>query len=305
MKQLNDFLSVADLSTNQVGEVVEDALGLKNGMDNERPLHGMTVALLFEKPSLRTRGSFETGIRQLGGDCVYFSPDDVGLGRREPVSDVTRVLDRWFDCIVARVFSHNTLMEMADYATVPVVNALSDLEHPCQAIADLLTVREKKGRLSGLDITYVGDGNNVASSLAIACTSVGANFTISSPAQYRIPSKIWTEAEHRAKKTGASVVWTENPEEAVYGADVVYTDVWISMGDENDAADRLKAFESYRVDPKLMSLAGSNAIFMHDMPAHEGQEIAQGMLDHSSSVVFDQAENRLYAQKAILLRMLV
>ncbi len=304
MSKLIDFLSVTDLARRQVGDIVEEAARMKSGTDDARPLEGMIVALLFEKPSLRTRGSFEASIRQLGGDCVYFSPDDVGLGRREPVADVARVLERWFDCVVARVFSHDTLVEMAAHSAVPVVNALSDAEHPCQAMADLLTVREKKGGLSGARIAYIGDGNNVAASLTVACASVGAHFTFACPEAYRVPDQLWAEAQRRAAQSGGDVTWLESPQDAVAGADAVYTDVWVSMGEEEEAAKKLRAFEGYQVDPELMKRAGPGAIFMHDMPAHEGEEIAPGMLDHPSSVVFDQAENRLHAQKAILRRLL-
>ena len=304
MSDLGDFLSVADLPASGVASVLERAFDQKHRRDRTRPLEGMIVALLFEKPSLRTRGSFETGIRQLGGDCVYFGPDDVGLGSREPVPDVARVLDRWFDCIVARVFSHDSLVELADHASVPVVNALSDVEHPCQAMADLLTLRERRGSLRGAKVAYVGDGNNVAASLAIACGSVGVEFTIASPSAYRIAPQPWEEASRRAEQTGGSITWLSVPEEAVTGADAVYTDVWISMGDEAETEDRLKAFSGYQVDPDLMNTAGPEAIFMHDMPAHEGEEIAPGMLDHPRSVVFDQAENRLHAQKTILRQLL-
>jgi ornithine carbamoyltransferase len=304
MSILNDFLSVADLAAGQVGDVVEEAARMKSGEDVRRPLEGMMVALLFEKPSLRTRGSFEVGIRQLGGDCVYFSPDDVGLGKREPVADVARVLERWFDCLVARVFSHETLVEMATYSSVPVVNALSDVEHPCQAMADLLTVHETRGSLAGAKIVYIGDGNNVAASLAIACGSVGAHFTIASPEGYRVPATSWSQAQQRAERSGGSVTWLESPQEAVVGADAVYTDVWVSMGEEKEAAAKLRAFDGYQVGPELMDRAGPDAVFMHDMPAHEGEEVAQGMLDHPRSVVFDQAENRLHAQKAVLSRLL-
>ena len=304
MSDLADFLSVADLPASGVTEVVERALEQKHRGDRTRPLKGMVVALLFEKPSLRTRGSFEIGVRQLGGDCVYFGPDDVGLGSREPVAHVARVLERWFDCIVARVFSHDTLVELADHSSVPVVNALSDKEHPCQAMADLLTLRERRGSLKGARVAFVGDGNNVAASLAIACGSVGAEFTIASPSAYRMAHEPWEEARRRAEQTGGSITWLDSPEEAVRGADAVYTDVWISMGDEDETEDRLNAFRGYQVGPHLMDAAGPEAIFMHDMPAHEGEEIAPGMLDHPRSVVFDQAENRLHAQKTILRRLL-
>ena len=304
MSDFGDFLSVADLPSSVVVGVLERAFEQKRRGDQTRPLEGMIVALLFEKPSLRTRGSFETGVRQLGGDCVYFGPDDVGLGSREPVAHVARVLERWFDCIVARVFSHDTLVELADHSSVPVVNALSDMEHPCQAMADLLTLRERRGSLKGTKVAYVGDGNNVAASLAIACGSVGAEFTIASPPTYRIAHQPWEEATRRAEQTGGSITWLSLPEEAVRGADAVYTDVWVSMGDEDETEGRLKAFSGYQVDPNLMTTAGPEAIFMHDMPAHEGEEIAPGMLDHPRSVVFDQAENRLHAQKTILRQLL-
>ena len=264
----------------------------------------MIVALLFEKPSLRTRVSFEVGIRELGGQCIYLSKDDVGLGEREPVADVARVLDRWVDAIVARVFSHESLELLAQHATVPVVNALSDLEHPCQAMGDLLTMLDHKGALEGLRVAFVGDGNNVASSLALACGSVGAEFIHASPVDYQVPNAIWQEAQERASLNGARVGWVELPQQAVRDADVVYTDVWASMGQEAEREERLRAFAEYQVNDELMAYAKPDAIFMHDMPAHEGEEIAEGMLDDRRSVVFDQAENRLYAQQAVLAELL-
>ena len=294
-----DFLSVADLTLDEVLPLVEKAAEMKRG-GGPRPLDGKIVALLFEKPSLRTRVSFEVGIRQLGGDCIYLSKDDVGLGVREPVADVARVLDRWVDAIVARVFSHQSLVELAKYASKPVVNALSDLEHPCQAIADLLTILEHRGALEDSRVAFVGDGNNVAASLALACASVGANFIIASPPDYQVLSAPWEEAVRRASGNGSRVSWVELPQHAVRGADVVYTDVWVSMGQDSEQEERLKAFGDYRVDEELMRYAKPDAIFMHDMPAHEGEEIGPGMLDRKGSVVFDQAENRLHAQKAIL-----
>ena len=294
-----DFLSIADLASEEVGVIVQSAAGLKNGQ-TARHLEGKVVALMFEMPSLRTRVSFEVGIRQLGGECIYLSKDDVGLGIREPVADVARVLDRWVDAIVARVFSHESLELLARYTTVPVVNALSDLEHPCQILGDLLTILEHKGNFSGLRVAFVGDGNNVASSLAMACGSVGADFALASPKDYQIPTVVWEEAKQRASLNGSRVGWVELPQHAVRGADVVYTDVWASMGQEAETSDRSKAFADYQVNEELMGYAKPDAIFMHDMPAHEGEEIAEGMLDHPRSVVFDQAENRLHAQKAIL-----
>jgi len=295
-----DFLSIADLSPQGVGLMVQSAGRLKSGDLADRPLAGKTVVLLFEKSSLRTRVSFEVGIRQLGGDCIYLSKDDVGLGVREPVADVARVLDRWVDAIVARVYSHGSLGLLASNTTVPVVNALSDVEHPCQAMGDLLTIAGQKGDLRGLRVAFVGDGNNVAASLALACASVGADFVLASPRDYQIASAAWEEATERASLNHSKVGWVELPQQAVRDADVVYTDVWVSMGQESDRSKRLEAFGDYQVNEELMGYAKADAIFMHDMPAHAGEEIAEGMLEHPRSVVFDQAENRLHAQKAVL-----
>jgi len=298
-----DFLSISDLTSEEVGQIVRKAADMKNGGAG-RPLQDKIVALLFEHPSLRTRVGFEVGVRQLGGDCFHLGGDEVGLGKREPVADMTRVLERQVDAIVARVSSHENLQLMADYATVPVINALSDVEHPCQALADLLTMLEHKGNFTGLRVAFVGDGNNVAASLALACGSVGADFTVAAPKDYQVRNAPWEVAKERASLNGSSVEWVEQPHQAVQGADVVYTDVWTSMGQEAERKERLKAFKGYHVDEELMSLAKPDAIFMHDLPAHEGEEIAQGMLDHPRSVVFDQAENRLHSQKAVLAELL-
>ncbi len=294
-----DFLSVADVAAQDVGPLVAAAEAIKSG-EAERPLAGKVIALLFEKPSLRTRVSFEVGIRQLGGECVYLSRDDVGLGVREPVADVARVLDRWVDGVVARVFNHESLELLSGNMSVPVVNALSDREHPCQAISDLLTIKEHRSALAGQRVAFVGDGNNVAASLSLACASVGADLILASPPGYQAPGSVWGLANERAAVNGSAVKWVELPQQAVKGADVVYTDVWTSMGQEKESAERIEAFQGYRVDEDLMEYAKPDAIFMHDMPAHEGEEIAEGMLDHPRSVVFDQAENRLHGQKAIL-----
>ncbi len=294
-----DFLSVTDLDPDEVVKIVQAARKMKDG-SRPRPLEGKTLALLFEKPSLRTRVSFEVGIRQLGGECIYLSKDDVGLGVREPESDVAGVLDRWVDGIVARVFSHRSLQILAERASVPVINALSDLEHPCQALGDLLTVQERKGRLDGVGVAFVGDGNNVAASLALACASAGADFTIAAPRDYRVPDVAWEKAQRLAAAKESRLEWVEDPRQAVRRADVVYTDVWVSMGDEAEREERLRAFEGYRVDETLFAAAAPDAVFMHDMPAHRGEEISDAMIEHPRSVVFDQAENRLHAQKAIL-----
>ena len=264
----------------------------------------MTLALVFEKPSLRTRVSFDVAMRHLGGVAIYLSPPEVGLGDRETPADVARVLDRYVDAIAARTFKTETVQELADNAFVPVINALSEDEHPCQALADLLTVRENKGALRGVTLAYIGDGNNVANSLALAGGLAGMHIRFASPGGYEVPADILGEAEALAAESGGSVVQFEAPEDAADGADVVYTDVWASMGQEGEAAVRREDFAGYTVDATLMQRARPDAIFMHDLPAHRGEEVAADVIDGPQSVVFDQAENRLHAQKALLTLLL-
>ena len=268
--------------------------------DSRRLLAGKTLALLFEKPSLRTRVSFDVGMRQLGGDCIYVSPAEVGLGTREPVEDVARVLSRYVDCIAARTFAQETVEQLARWADVPVINALSEGEHPCQALADLLTILEHKGRLEGVSLAYIGDGNNVARSLALAAGMMGMEFRIASPEGYELDEKTVSRAEELARRSGGSIVCVREAKEAAAGADVVYTDVWASMGQEEAATQRREAFAGYQVDAKLMSLAAPEAIFMHDLPAHRGEEVSEEVFESTQSIVFDQAENRLHAQKGAL-----
>jgi ornithine carbamoyltransferase len=294
-----DLLSVADLSAAEAKKIIAQALRMKRG-PTPRLLSDKVLALMFEKPSLRTRVSFEVAIHQLGGYGFYLSPDEVGLGKREPVSDVARVLSRYVHGIIARTFSHQTLQTLACYSTVPVINALSDLEHPCQALADILTIHEKKGQLKGLTLAYVGDGNNVAHSLLLAASLTGIHFHIASPSGYAVKAEVLKTAKGFAAHNGSQIVLTEEPRQAVKDADVVYTDVWTSMGQEAEAEQRRKAFAGYQVDASLLSLAKKDVIFMHPMPAHHGEEVAVGLLDSPCSVVFDQAENRLHLQKALL-----
>ncbi len=297
-----DFLSVADLSPAEIEKIVARALKIKRRRVPNM-LWGKILALLFEKPSLRTRVSFEVGIHQLGGYCLYLSPEEVGLGKREPVSDVARVLSRYVHGIIARTFSHENLRVLANYSTVPVINALSDLEHPCQALADIMTIREKKGKLKGLMLAYIGDGNNVANSLLLASAATGINFHIASPAGYEVDKDVLQTAKGHASKSGSQILLTNTPEQAVKDADVVYTDVWISMGQEAEAQKRRQAFAGYQVNAGLLALAKKDAIFMHPLPAHHDEEVAGGILEDPRSVVFDQAENRLHAQKALLIEM--
>lgn len=262
------------------------------------------LALLFEKPSLRTRVSFEIAMLQLGGHTMYLSPAEVGLGKRESVPDVARVLGRYVSAIAARTISHQTLEILAQYSAVPVINALSDLEHPCQALADLLTIYEKKIRLEGLELAYVGDGNNVANSLLLAASLTGMNTRLASPRGYWIPDKMMKLAQSLAKAGGSKILYTEEPQQAVQGADIVYTDVWASMGQETEADQRRQVFASYQVNRKLLSLAKKDAILMHPLPAHRGEEVEADILDSPQSVVFDQAENRMHLQKALIAEIL-
>ena len=298
-----DFVSIADLTPSELAHVLDTAMALKDS--GRRPiLAGRVLALVFEKPSLRTRVSFDVAMRQLGGDCLYLSPPEVGLGERETPEDVARVLSRYVDAIAARTFEQKTVRTLAEYADVPVINALSDSEHPCQALADLLTVREKKGGLRGVTIAYIGDGNNVANSLALAGAMAGMNVNFASPEGYEVPREVLAQAETLAGATGATIRQMSDPAEAVDGSDVVYTDVWASMGQESEASNRREAFAGYQVDARLMLRAKPDAIFMHDLPAHRGEEVAAEVIDGAQSVVFDQAENRLHAQKAVLALLL-
>ncbi len=298
-----DLLSVSDLSSEDIRLLISGAVDMK-AQGWLSLLDRKLLAIMFEKPSLRTRVSFEVAMRQLGGHTIYLSPGEVGLGERESVSDVARVLSRYVNAIAARTFSHQTLEILASYSGVPVINALSDLEHPCQALADLFTIYEKKGELNGLTLAFIGDGNNVAHSLLLAASLVGMNFRIASPADYRVQDRILHLAQDYAMDSGAEIFCTEEPRLAVSGADVVYTDVWMSMGQEAEAERRHQIFASYQVDGELLSLAKEDAILMHPLPAHHGEEVTEGILDSPKSVVFDQAENRMHLQKALLAEML-
>jgi ornithine carbamoyltransferase len=287
------------MSPQDIRRVVNTALMMKSDRSSS-VLKGKTLALLFEKPSLRTRVSFDVAMQQLGGHAVYLSPAEVGLGEREPVADVARVLSRYVDAIATRTFAQETVEELARWADVPVINALSDGEHPCQALADLLTIYEKKGRWRGLVLSFVGDGNNVARSLMLGSALAGMDFRIASPQGYGISTELVEKAKNLAAASGAAVVCVESPQEAVSGADVVYTDVWMSMGQEKEQAERQRAFSGYQVNAELLALASPDAIVMHDLPAHRGEEMADEVIEGPQSVIFEQAENRLHAQKAVL-----
>jgi len=297
-----DLLSISDLDTEYVYRLIRDAVELKEeGWLNM--LRGRTLAIMFEKPSLRTRLSFELAMRQLGGEAIYLSPAEVGLGKREAVADVARVISRYASAIAARTFAHSTLEELAACSSIPVINALSDREHPCQALADLLTIYERKG-FDGVTLAYVGDGNNVINSLLLAAALVGLSVRIAAPKGYQVNDEIMKTARRYAQESGSEITLTADPKAAVVEADVVYTDVWISMGEEAIAAEKSQAFIGYVVDEELLALARDDAILMHPLPAHRGQEVTDGVLDGPQSVVFDQAENRLHIQKAVLATLL-
>jgi ornithine carbamoyltransferase len=296
------FTSVAELSASELGMLLDLALRLKHDRrPANAPLRGRTLAQIFEKPSLRTRLSFDVGMAELGGQCVYLSPQEVGLGRRESVADVARVISRMVDAVVLRTNAHETIEEFARYSSVPVINGLSDLSHPCQGLADILTIVEKKGPdLRDVTVAYVGDGNNVLHSLMLAAALRSARIRIATPAGFEPDRRYVDIAERIVRESGASLDLGHDPIESVRDADVVYTDVWTSMGQEQEYERRRRAFQGYQVNSELLRKAKPDAIVMHDLPAHRGEEITDEVMDGPQSVVFDQAENRLHAQKALL-----
>jgi ornithine carbamoyltransferase len=294
-----DLLSLTDLSRPELDCILDVSARLKREQRRgvrHRPLSGKTLAMVFEKPSLRTRMSFEIGIVQLGGSAVYLGPAEIQLGVRESAADCTRVLSRWADLIVVRTFSQTTLEEMARYATVPVINGLTDLFHPCQVMADCFTLLERKGRLEGRKVAFIGDGNNMVHSWIEAAEKFSFSFSLACPRGYEPKAEI-VEA---ARANGADITVTDRIEEAVRGADVIYTDVWASMGQESEIEARRRAFQGYQVNRGTLALADPEAVVMHCLPAHRGEEITEEVFEGPRSVVFDQAENRLHVQKAIM-----
>ena len=294
-----DILSVADFAPGEVEQLVKKTIKSKKETWPQ-VLAGKNIALLFEKPSLRTRMSFELAVHQLGGYAIYMSPEEIGLGKRESVPDVAHVLSRYVQGVVARTFLHRTLDTMAEYASIPVINALSDYEHPCQAMADLTTIYERKGRFKGLNLAFIGDGNNVANSLLIGCAMVGINFLIATPQEYSMKDNVLRIANKYAEQTDSHIMLLEEPAMAAKDADIIYTDVWTSMGQEEEYEQRRIAFAEYQVNEKLLSYAKKDAIFMHPLPAHHGEEVGVGIIDKYRSVIFDQAENRLHFQRTLL-----
>jgi ornithine carbamoyltransferase len=300
------FLSLKDWSRDEIELLFEQAAAIKaNPEAYASALSGQSLAMIFQKPSTRTRVSFEVGMYELGGRALFLGSDDIQLNRGETIADTARVLSRYVHGIVARVFAHQDVLDLARHGSVPVINGLSDLLHPCQALADYFTLRERRGGLQGLKLAYVGDGNNVANELMFGAVKLGMRCSIGCPKGYEPNPLIFKSAQREAQKLGSPVPEvTQNAFEAVAGADVVYTDVWTSMGQEAEAEERVRAFQGYSVTPKLMSAAGREALFMHCLPAHRGEEVAAEVIDGPQSAVFDEAENRLHVQKAVLVTLM-
>lgn len=300
---MKHFISIHDITRDEFNQLLDLASKLKKEQKagiKHHILEGKTLGMIFTKSSTRTRISFETGMYQLGGHPMYLNANDMQLGRGESIYDTANVMSRFVDGIMIRTYSHQDVLDLARYGSVPVINALTDYLHPCQAMADLMTVYEHKGRLEGLKLAYVGDGNNVANSLLYACAKAGMNMTVATPEGYECPEEVVENAKQDAKETGAKIIVTNDPAEAVKNADVVCTDTWISMGQEAEKAERRKIFIDYQVNAELFGKANDDAVFIHCLPAYRGYEVTEDVIDGPRSIVFDEAENRLHAQKAIL-----
>ncbi|GIO33317.1 MULTISPECIES: ornithine carbamoyltransferase [Paenibacillus] len=298
-----DLLELDDYTTEEIQYLLDLAIELKRKQKNGevyQPLKGKTIGLIFEKSSTRTRVSFEVGAFQLGAHALFLSKNDIQLGRGEIISDTAQVLSRYLDGIMIRTFGHQNVVDLAKYASVPVINGLSDSAHPCQVLADYQTILEHKGKLKGLKLAYIGDGNNMAHSLMIGGAKLGVHVSVASPEGYEPDAEVVKASREIAKETGAEIVVTRSPQEAVKDADVIYTDVWASMGFEEEQKIREAAFKDYQVDEELAKGAKSDYLFMHCLPAHRGEEVSEGVIDGKNSVIFDQAENRLHAQKALM-----
>lgn len=304
---MKHFLDLANCSTEELQRLLEMALRLKDDWrdgGNQPILRGKTLGMIFQKPSLRTRVSFEMAMKHLGGSAIMLGPQEIGLGKRESVADVARVLSSYVDGIMARVFDHSQVVELAEYSRVPVINGLSDSYHPCQALADILTIREHFGALEDLRLAFVGDGNNVAASVALACVHFGVTFSIATPEGYEMKPSIRDQANDLAARNGSALEMVTRPRQAVADADVIYTDTWVSMGQEAEAQERLGEFDGFQVNQDLLRHAKPDTIVMHCLPAHRGEEITDAVMDGPQSKVFEQAENRMHAQKAILASLL-
>jgi ornithine carbamoyltransferase len=303
---MKHFLAISDLSSGEVQDLLDLAIKLKEEYfkkGNPPYFKGKVLGMIFQKPSLRTRVSFDMAMRHMGGDALYLSPNEIGLGQRESIADIARVLSGYVHALMARTFDHAHVLELAKWSEIPVINGLSDYNHPCQGIGDALTIQEKFGKVKGLNVAYVGDGNNVAVSLMHVCAKLGWNFTIANPEDYDISPKAIEIAKEILKETGSVLTFMRDPHEAVKGAQVIYTDTWTSMGQEEEGAKREKVFPPYQVNAGLVAEAEKNVIVMHCLPAHRNHELTDDVADGPHSVIFPQAHNRLHAQKAILARL--
>ena len=298
-----DVLTLEEFQKEDIQALFKEANALRKNK-RAKPLAGKTLGLIFQKPSMRTRVSFEIGMYQLGGTAIYLGTDDIQLGVREATKDIAAVVSRYLDGIVARTFGHEDVELLAKYATIPVINGLSDLHHPCQALSDLYTIWEKKGDLKGVRLAYVGDGNNVLHSLLLGAGLVGMHCSVATPRGYEPQGEVVEKAKKLGRSSGAEIQLSNDPVRVVQGADIVYADVWTSMGQEKEKAKRLEAFSFFQVSENLMKKANRGALFMHCLPAHRGEEVTAEVLDGPRSIVFDQAENRLHVQKAVLVRLL-
>lgn len=304
---MNHFIDLVDISSAELLDLLDLADTLKSDKKQGRQnmiLEGKTLGMIFAKSSTRTRISFEVGMYQLGGQALYLNTQDIQLGRGESISDTARVLSRFLDAIMIRTYAHQDVLDLAHYGSIPVINGLTDRTHPCQALADLMTIREHKKELRGLKLAYLGDGNNVAHSLLQACALAGMDIAVASPLGYTCDPDIIAQAERIARGNNSHVLCTDDPKKAISGADVVYTDTWVSMGQENEKKERVAIFGPYQVNDAMMSLADPSAIFLHCLPAYRGLEVTESVIDGPASVIFDEAENRMHAQKAVLVRLL-
>ncbi|MDP3804068.1 MAG: ornithine carbamoyltransferase [Candidatus Omnitrophota bacterium] len=300
-----DIISIEELETKSIYAILDLAGDIKSDKAKYADtLKGKSIGLIFQKPSNRTRVSFEIGMGQLGGHAIYLGPDEIAMGKRESVKDVAAVLSRYLNGIIARTYKHDDVKDMARYATVPVINGLSDRAHPCQALGDIFTIKEKFGSFKGIKLSYIGDGNNVLNSLMCAAAKVGLDMKIATPKGYRPAKELVTIAKSFAKASGAKIEFSNDPKWAAKDADIIYTDVWVSMGQEKEANKRLKAFKNFQVNDNLLKLGKRKCLVMHCLPAHRGQEITDSVMDSKNSIVYDQAENRMHVQKAILLQLL-
>lgn len=300
-----DIISIEFLDTQEIFEILDLTVKVKaDRAGYADALKGKSIGLVFQKPSNRTRVSFEIGMVQLGGNAIYLGPDEIDMGGRESVKDVACVLSRYLDGLIARTYKHDDIKELALYAAVPVINGLSDRAHPCQALADIFTIREKLGAFKGAKLAYVGDGNNVLNSLMLAAAKVGLDMKVASPKGYEPSKELIEIAKRFAKASGAKIEISNDPAATAKGADIIYTDVWVSMGQEKDTNSRMKAFKSFQVNDALMKHAKKDCLIMHCLPAHRSQEITDSVIDSKNSIVYDQAENRMHVQKAILLKLL-